>query len=228
MRRPLVVAGGGIVAAAAITAYLAMRGTSTSKRAPLASIKPSHPMKAHISVPDLGNGSHAVIAEILVPNDYYMAMWGNEVTFRRSADPTISLRSLATVEGSPAAPERPPVGFIDEACGGIPQGHRLQDQNSDNGWSIVCRGDHQGKPITLVVRDMRTLGTEVQCVVTFADFDQVAKPGDSAPPSDHGVPSPSRVADALTICASATLRTIREDEVHENWNGRQWVTTSQL
>jgi hypothetical protein len=218
-----------LVAAVGISSYVALRRTSTPTPAPLASIKPSQSMKAHISVPDLNDGSHAVIAELLVPSGYYMAMWGNEVTFRRSADPTISLRSLATVEGSPGFPERPPVAFIDRTCGGVPQGHRLQDQDAKEGWSVVCRGETQGKPLTVVVRDLRALGNEVQCVVTFADFDRVAKRSDApAPSSDHGNPSPPRVADALAICGSLTLRTLREDELHENWNGHEWVTSSQL
>ena len=100
-------------------------------------------MKAHIVVPDLGNDTHAVIAEILVPDGYHMAMWGNEVTFHRSADPAISLRSLATVEGVGAHSQQPPIPFIDQACGGVPGGQPAQIENSRDGWCMGCRGNDQ-------------------------------------------------------------------------------------
>lgn len=224
MRRPLVVAAAAVAAAGAVAAYVAFWRTPGPK--PLTPIAPSQRMKATLSVPDLGNDNHhAVMAEIRVPPNYYMAMWGNEVTFtRRKTDPEISVRSLATSDGQPS-----PAPFIDHACGGIPNGRLIRAEDAKDGWSIVCEGELPHMPTTVVVRDLRSLGNEVQCSVTFSDHDLWKGDGpDLTAPSDHGKPSSSRVNDALAICASVTLRPIREDEFHEHWNGHEWVTSSSL
>ncbi|MEO6776084.1 MAG: hypothetical protein ABI467_24190 [Kofleriaceae bacterium] len=185
-------------------------------------------MKARIWVPDLNKGTDVVVAELSVPNGYYMQMWDNEVTFQRhTGDPEISLRSLATVEAEPGSSERPPLRFLGQACEGVPNGRRTQLDTNADGWSVVCTGETRHMPITFVVRDLRDVGNELQCVITFTDYDfWRSDDRDPNAASDHGRPSPARVADALAICASVTLRELREDEHHENWNGHEWVRSS--
>lgn len=230
MRKRFIVIG--IVAAVASGAYVAIRNASgpTPKQpalAPLASIKPTRRMKARISVPDLGKESHAVVAEIMVPDGYYMAMWGNEVTFRRSPSPEISLRSLATVEGSPGGAETPPVPFVGKTCDGVPQGRREPLVEAKDGWTIVCRGETDGEPVTLVVRDLNALGSELQCVVDFTSHTLSEHEAAAVARNVQQNMSSARVADALAICGSITLRTIREGEQHEQWNGHEWVKGAQ-
>ncbi len=229
MRSRVIVGGSLLVLAVAVTAFFVMRRSPPPRKQqrPLASIKPERHMKAHIVVPDLGHDSHALIAEIEVPNGYYMAMWGNEVTFQRSPDPAIWLRSLATVDALSGSGEVPPLPFIDQNCGGVQQGQRAQIENSEDGWSIVCRGNERGHPTTLVVRDVRQLGNEVQCVVEFADRLIAKNDDDPDGWTDHGNPSPARVKDALAICGSLKLRTFAENDEHEHWNGHEWVKSAQ-